>query len=75
MSSKKTQLQVVSVMDCGPVLYSFMISFCLLVLFCAVPSRFSRVQLFGTLWTVALQAPLSMGFSREEYWSGLPFPF
>ena len=27
-----------------------------------------------TLWTVALQAPLSMGFSREEYWSGLPFP-
>ena len=29
---------------------------------------------FGTLWTVAHQAPLSMGFSREEYWSGLPFP-
>ena len=27
-----------------------------------------------TLWTVALQAPLSMGFSRQEYWSGLPFP-
>ena len=26
-------------------------------------------------WTVALQAPLSMGFSRQEYWSGLPFPF
>ena len=26
------------------------------------------------LWTVALQAPLSMGFSRQEYWSGLPFP-
>ena len=34
----------------------------------------SRVQLFGTLWTVARQAPLSMGFSRQEYWSGLPFP-
>ena len=33
---------------------------------------FSRVQLFVTLWTVALQAPLSMGFSRQEYWSGLP---
>ena len=32
------------------------------------------VQLFATLWTVALQAPLSMGFSRQEYWSGLPFP-
>ena len=34
----------------------------------------SHVQLFATLWTVAHQAPLSMGFSRPEYWSGLPFP-
>ena len=34
----------------------------------------SCVQLFATLWTVAHQAPLSMGFSRQEYWSGLPFP-
>ena len=34
----------------------------------------SRVQLFATLWTVAHQAPLSLGFSRQEYWSGLPFP-
>ena len=34
----------------------------------------SRVQLFVTLWIVAHQAPLSMGFSRQEYWSGLPFP-
>ena len=33
--------------------------------------HFSRVQLFVTLWTVAHQAPLSMGFSRQEYWSGL----
>ena len=33
---------------------------------------FSRVWLFATLWTVACQAPLSMGFSRQEYWSGLP---
>ena len=32
------------------------------------------VQLFGTLWTVAYQAPPSMGFSRQEYWSGLLFP-
>ena len=32
----------------------------------------SRVQHFATLWTVASQAPLSMGFSRQEYWSGLP---
>ena len=35
----------------------------------------SRVRLFATLWTVAYQAPPSMGFSRQEYWSGLPFPF
>ena len=34
----------------------------------------SHVQLFGTPWTVARQAPLSMGFSRQEYWSELPFP-
>ena len=34
----------------------------------------SRVQLFSTPWTVACQAPLSMGFPRQEYWSGLPFP-
>ena len=32
------------------------------------------VQLYVTLWTVARQAPLSMGFSRQEYWSGLPCP-
>ena len=35
----------------------------------------SRVRLFETPWTVAHQAPLSMGFSRQEYWSGLPFPY
>ena len=38
-------------------------------------SRFSRVQLFVTLWTVAHQTPLSKGFSRQEYWNGLPFLF
>ena len=37
-------------------------------------SHFSRVRLFATLWTVAHQAPLSMRFSRQEYWSGLPCP-
>ena len=37
-------------------------------------SPFSRVQLFATLWTIACQAPLSMGFSRKDYWSELPFP-
>ena len=34
----------------------------------------SRVRLFVTPWTVAHQAPPSMGFSRQEYWRGLPFP-
>ena len=34
----------------------------------------SRVRLLATLWPVARQAPLSMGFSRQAYWSGLPFP-
>ena len=34
----------------------------------------SRVRLFATPWTIAHQVPLSMGFSRQEYWSGLPFP-
>ena len=40
---------------------------------CAL-SYFSHVQLFVILWTVAHQAPLFMGFSRQEYWSVLPFP-
>ena len=34
----------------------------------------SHVRLFAAPWTVAYQAPLSMGFSRQEYWSGFPFP-
>ena len=37
-------------------------------------THFSRVQLFASSWTIIGQAPLSMGFSRQEYWSGLPFP-
>ena len=45
------------------------------VCWCAcVLSCFSCVWLCTTPWTVALQAPLSMGFSRQEYWGGLPFP-
>ena len=43
------------------------------VLACVV-SRFSHVPLFATHWTVACQALLSMGFSRQEHWSGLPCP-
>ena len=42
--------------------------------FCVCVKLLSRVRFFATLWTVARQAPLSMGFSRQEYWSGLPFP-
>ena len=34
----------------------------------------SHLRLFATPWTIAYQAPLSMGFSRQEYWSGLPLP-
>ena len=41
--------------------------------FCEV-KWLSHVQLSATPWTVAYQAPLSMEFSRQEYWSGLPFP-
>ena len=40
----------------------------------AMPSLFSPVQFFATLWTVACQALLSMGFFRREYLSGLPCP-
>ena len=42
----------------------------LLLLLC----RFGRVRLYVTPWTAAHQAPLSLGFSRQEHWSGLPFP-
>ena len=37
-------------------------------------SQFNHVQFCATQWTVTLQAPLNMEFSRQEYWSGLPFP-
>ena len=46
---------------------------CVCVCVC-VFSHFSHVQLFATLWTIVCQAPLSMGFSRQEYSSGLPCP-
>ena len=41
---------------------------------CVCVCVLSRVQLFTIPWTAARQAPLSMGFSRQEYWNGLPFP-
>ena len=48
----------------------------LIILQCAYvcAQLLSCVGLFATPWTVACQAPLSKGFSRQEYWSGLPFP-
>ena len=53
---------------------------CCYILFIISPfetrvSSFNCAQLFATAWTAAHQAPLSMGFSRQGYWSGLPFPF
>ena len=55
------------------VIYSIAVSYYTTV--CArVLTHFSHVQLFVTLWTVAHQAPLSMGFSRQECWNGLPCP-
>ena len=39
-----------------------------------VLNNFNNLQLFATVWTVTHQALLSMGFSRQEYWSGLPCP-
>ena len=44
------------------------------VIYICMLSHFSCVQLFATLWTVAHQAPLSMGFSRQEHWSGFHAP-
>ena len=40
----------------------------------SVLNHFSCIRLFATPWTVVYQAPLSTGFSRQEYWSGLPCP-
>ena len=47
----------------------------ILLEYVCVLSHFSHVRLSATPWIMACQAPLSMGFSRQEYWSGLPFPF
>ena len=47
---------------------------CHFLLQCMKGKLLSQVWLFATPWTVAYQAPLSMGFSRQEYWSGVPSP-
>ena len=46
----------------------------MLLLLLLLLSRFSRVRLCATPWTAAYQSSLSLGFSRQEHWSGLPFP-
>ena len=51
-----------------PTYFDFMLLLLLLL------SHFSRVRLCVTPWTTAQQAPPSLGFSRQEHWSGLPFP-
>ena len=55
----------------GILLFALVFYFNLLLL---LLSRFSRVLLCATPWTAAHQAPPSLGFSRQEHWSGLPFP-
>ena len=47
---------------------------CFYVLLLLLLSRFSRLQLCATPWTAAYEAPPSMGFSRQKYWSGVPLP-
>ena len=51
----------------------FIILTCIILLI-VIMKLLSRVRHFATPWTVANQAPLSRRFSRQEYWSGLPFP-
>ena len=63
-----------SLLFCSRKFTHFINTLRLLYILSCMLSRFSGVQLFVTPWTVAHQAPLSMGFSRQEYWSGLPFP-
>ena len=55
-------------------LYSFNHLFASVNLEIVAIQALSHVQLFATPWTIARQIPLSMGFPRQEYWSGLPFP-
>ena len=56
-----------------PAIYCYITSQDVCVYVCVL-SSFSHVGFLATLWTVAHQAPLSLGFSRQEYWSGLPCP-
>ena len=73
---RNTWLNYLPIISISPLLYLLvwiMHIFSLLIKWKKV-KLLSHVQLFATPWTVAHQAPPSMGFSRQEYWSGLPFP-
>ena len=47
---------------------------CVYVCACVYAQLLSRMQLFATPWTIVHQTPLSMGFPRQKYWRGFPFP-
>ena len=67
-------LSFLILLDSLVVLTPYRYHVCVCVCVCVCVSCFNHVWLFETPWTVARQAPLSMGFSRQEYWSGLPCP-
>ena len=57
-----------------PLLDMYIVCVCVSLCVCVCVCVLSHVLLFMTPWTIAHQDPLSLGFSRQEYWSGLPFP-
>ena len=73
LSSSSSSSLLLSFILCHPLLLPPSIFPSIRVFWSEVKSL-SRVWLFVTPWTAAYYAPLSMGFSRQEYWSGLPFP-
>ena len=58
----------------SPLLLVILAIFTGIIKACVHAQLLSHVQLFATLWTIICHTPLSIGFSREEYWTGLPFP-
>ena len=58
----------------GCLFFLFMVSFAVQKLICLIGLVAKSCPTLATPWTIALKAPLSMGSSRQEYWSGLPFP-
>ena len=65
---------VLGYLFCAQIYAKPFVCVCVCVWMCVL-SRFSRVRLYATLLAIACQASLCMGFSRQEYWSGLPCPF